>query len=177
MAELRLPVLVEYVLTKDACEAHARLLNGDSRKWLREHHKVTATMFLFLSLTGLFAAASPSEVGLWLVIAAGSMAIGRQLWKEYKSALQVLDNAIERGVGKCVRTEINDRGFLEHDQGVESFCPWSAMKSYCTRDNVLMIELANGLWSVTPAATLKPESVTLQDLEGILFKHGVSQRR
>lgn len=176
MSDLQLPFTIEYTPSKEVHSAHLRLVGGDVVARLRQYDRQTAGMFLFLSVSGFIAAIMGMMPVLAAIILAGSVAIGRQLWREYKSQWQRIETALQRGAGEIIRLEITDRGFTEHDRGIETFCPWSAMKNYVTCDGVLFVELANGLWAIVPAATLKPETVTLQQIEAVLVRHGVDSR-
>jgi hypothetical protein len=176
MAEMQLPLTVEYVSTRESQMSLWRLVGRDVHAELRDYDRGTAIMFGFLSVSGLYASFMGGHWVTFLVIAAGSMAIGQKLWKEHRSALQRVENALELGVGKCIKLEIGETGFTEHDRGVESFCPWKTIKNYCVFEEVLFVELANEQWAIVPGATLKPANVTLAQIEEILAGHGLGRR-
>ncbi len=173
-----LPLCVEYRCTPEANLAHYELLAGgciDRRWWKCISWQQPATL-LCLELLAIVWSLVTGSVLLACILAVGAWWHVMVVVGGYQRAMVQFDQSMMKACDKEIRLEVSERGFLEHDCGVESFCPWSAMKSYRLVDQVLFVEMANTLWAIIPAATLKPDTVTLGHIEAVLVRHGVLNR-
>lgn len=177
MADLTLPLSVEYETTVEAYEAltalvQPRLLGSTRRRVLLWSALVVALLFLCIVLA--------IKAGIWesIVIASvASLILLGSFWNAYDNARANVKNARRAAAGRAMRLDFTSEGTTEHDRGIKCFAPWSAMKNCCVFRNVLFVELANGHWAIIPTSTLKPAFATIEAIQQILLEHGVAERK
>ena len=72
-----------------------------------------------------------------------------------------------------VRLEISEEGLRESDSGVESFAPWTSVRSYRLGKQFVEIELSNNLYAYVPSQRLSPASSSWADLVTMLEQRGI----
>ena len=76
-----------------------------------------------------------------------------------------------------VRLIIDDAGLHEEVEGIRSFAPWQAVKSYARVNDVLLVELAADLWALIPAVAFLGEGAASEgDVIAVLNARGVHER-
>lgn len=178
MEQPALPFSMEY-----RCTPHANLVRYEvvaggklDRRWWHCMQWQPLAITLFLQVFATLAAVMSGNALVACVLGVGMVWFLKDCSNRFRSDLASFDRSLSLCSADVLKVDVSDRGFLEHDRGVESFCPWSAMKNYCIAQDVLMVEMANDLWAIIPAETLKPDTIRLGDLEKILIEHGVSRR-
>ena len=173
-----LPLRVEYRCTSEANLVLYEVLAGGriERRWWKSFPWQRPATLLFFELLAIIWSAITGNHLLACILAAGAIWHFRQVVSDYRRMWHDFDRRLAWRCDKDVLLEVSERGFIEHDTGVESFCPWSAMKGYSLVREVLSVELSNGLWAVIPGSTLSPTTITLSHLEDILVQHGVARR-
>ena len=59
------------------------------------------------------------------------------------------------GEDRHVRLTIDETGLRELCEGIESFAPWSAVRSFTDVGETLVLKLAGGLWALVPHAAFE----------------------
>lgn len=59
------------------------------------------------------------------------------------------------GEDRHVRLTIDEAGLRELCEGIESFAPWSAVRSFTDVHDTLVLKLAGGLWALVPHAAFE----------------------
>jgi len=77
---------------------------------------------------------------------------------------------------KRIRLQIAADGLHETVSGIESFAPWTSVKSFAVFRDILFVELAVGLWSIIPKGALSSTSATFDQVEKALADNGVARR-
>ena len=76
-----------------------------------------------------------------------------------------------------IRLRLDDRGLHETvDGAVESFAPWSAIRSFMLFRDHLLIELAGNLWANGPRARVVEGDAAFREAVETLRVHGVAER-
>jgi len=78
---------------------------------------------------------------------------------------------------KQLRLIVTEDGLVDHDSGVESYAPWSAIKSFSFSHDVVAIDLVNSTCALIPKATLSPASPPIEELLKVLREKGIAERQ
>jgi hypothetical protein len=96
----------------------------------------------------------------------------------YSRVWQRWARRVSRGTARkhiCLR--LDEQGLHETVEGaVESFAPWSAVRSFAVFDGHLFVELAGDLWANVPRATVVEGDAAFEEIVRILRAHGVVEQ-
>lgn len=109
-------------------------------------------------------------VAMFLVYAAAALPYSR-VWRR-ASEQASRGNAVKR-----IRLRLDEQGLHETVEGaVESFAPWSAIRSFDVFRDHLFIELAGDLWANVPRATVAEGDAAFNEVVQVLRARGVPQQ-
>ena len=171
---MEVPFTIEYCSTRNGYLAQYEAVNGqtDWRWWrLLEWNQI---VYLFLPpLIALVAALLERNAFLLCVVCFTGLSTARHLG--YRIALHryKLEKVLTRHVGKEIRLVFTEPAIVEHDSGVESTAPWSALKNFWNHCETICIEFANGAWAVIPKETVRPSEVSFDQIEALLLRNNV----
>lgn len=144
--------------------AYYELANGVDP--LARPDRMGAAYACILCVLGMLTAYKAQSGGLFVIFLAVMCAIVVQSRRRSRRHSQAVAKTLADDSHHHVTLTINDAGLREVTEGVESFAPWSAVKSYCKFKNVFIVELAPGTASVIPQHALEGvESELLSALE------------
>ena len=110
-------------------------------------------------------------VSMFLLYAVAALPYSR-VWHQW--ARQVSRGTSRKHI--CLR--LDERGLHEPVEGaVESFAPWSAVRSFAVFDGHLLIELAGDLWANVPRATVVEGDAAFEEVVQTLRARGVAEQR
>jgi hypothetical protein len=76
-----------------------------------------------------------------------------------------------------IRLRLDELGLHETiDGAVESFAPWSAIRSFILSQDYLFIELTGNLWANVPRSAVVEGEAAFTEAVEVLRVHGVAQR-
>jgi hypothetical protein len=134
--------------------------------------------FMAACAVGLVAAFKADSALLMLVLGTALLARLTEPWGVkvgFKSALAALAEKMIRR--RDVRLTIDDAGLHEEVEGIRSFAPWPAVKSYARVNDVLLVELAADLWALIPAVAFLGEGAASEgEVIAVLNARGVHER-
>jgi hypothetical protein len=90
-----------------------------------------------------------------------------------RQALFTLRSSFRQSPRKELVLRVDESGLREVDGEVESFAPWSAVKSFFSNDKLVAIELHNNQWACVAVQTLKPASSPVESLVAELERRSV----
>jgi hypothetical protein len=99
-------------------------------------------------------------------------------WKFRRAFPQALREATARNlVARDIELTIDARGLRESMEGIESFAPWSAVRSQAKFRDAYYLELAGGLWAIIPLEALRHVHPNVeQQLDALLREQGIAPR-
>lgn len=177
MSEYSLPLFIEYQSSVRSRRIELELNGGnpDAPLWHYINCGSSVVVGVLLILAVIVAAKAKQSFFICLFFV-GLGQWSRWVWQAGALQRNSVVAWLNEASSEITKLEFTEAGFVEHDRGVESFAPWSAMKWYVLKDGVLCVSLANNLRAVIAGDTLKPANVTLEILEKILLDHGISRR-
>jgi hypothetical protein len=97
----------------------------------------------------------------------------------YSRVWQRWARQVSRGSAcKHIRLRLDEQGLHETVEGaVESFAPWSAVRSFAVFDGHLFIELAGDLWANVPRAKVAEGDAAFDEVVQRLRAQGVAENR
>jgi len=130
---------------------------------------VMAALGVYVSLFGDQIFIACIFVSMFLLYAVAAVPYSR-VWRRW--ARQVSRGSARKHV--CLR--LDERGLHETVEGaVESFAPWSAIRSFAVVDDHLLVELAGDLWANVPRATVVEGDAAFEEIVQILRARGVAE--
>jgi hypothetical protein len=132
--------------------AHWEIANG--RDPLAGHSYAHEVVVFALCVLGMFTAFKAASVMLlipFLVVAIGAVTGG---WRASRHRRKAIAQALADPARQNVDLTIDDAGVREVAEGVESFAPWSSVKSYAKLKGTFVLELAPGTAAVIPESAL-----------------------
>lgn len=122
---------------------------------------------------GIYAALSAGLVFIACMIAVQSAYLIRHHWAQHRTQLfpPALGSAPQTNI-----VEVTQDGIAEIDREVTSVMPWTSMKRWLLKQNILFVELTNARWLVIPAAGMEPAALDLQKLCSFLKTKGIPGR-
>jgi hypothetical protein len=160
---VRLALWRQHVGTKD-------FLSISRKAQLREAFWVAA--LLLATVLALQARVWPLFV-LMLALAAWRSVMFFGYVTTVRQALFTLRSTFRESPRKELWLRVDESGLREVDGEVESFAPWSAVKSFFSNDKLVAIELHNSQWACVAVQTLKPASSPVESLVAELEKRSV----
>jgi hypothetical protein len=74
-----------------------------------------------------------------------------------------------------VRLEVREDGMHETVEGIESFVPWTSVKSFTLHRDTAFIALTAGLWAIVPRNSVGPTPTAFDDLLRALRDKGIKE--
>ena len=73
------------------------------------------------------------------------------------------------------RLEVREDGLHETEDGIQSFVPWSSVRSFTVFGDTLFIELSANLWAIVPRGSVSPDPNAVDELIGALRGRGIKE--
>jgi len=105
-----------------------------------------------VSLLGVATAVMAQSLVLSVMFVAVLLAIAFEAATYRRRFDALVAKEVARLPVRAVTLRVDDSGLRETVAGVESFAPWSAVKSYTTSPDAVALELASGSWSLIPTS-------------------------
>jgi hypothetical protein len=86
---------------------------------------------------------------------------------------RAIEKAIKEFPTRHVRLVADERGLRETIDEIESFAPWTAVRTFTVFQDVLFIELKGRLWAMIPRYGLERSSASVEQLIALLRAKGV----
>lgn len=160
--------ILEYANSKDDLRTQYEL---KLKRWyestsLQYHLGVAAwfSLFILASFCAYKAGYAPCVV-LFLVVA------GKYLYNRLPYSHAYRSHLAEWSTDQpttMIKLEINDSGLFETEEGIESFVPWSSVKSYTLFSDTLFINLSAGLCAIVPRHSVTPNPSAVDEVIRLL---------
>lgn len=168
-------LVLEYSNTKADLLAQYELISGDDYRSARTAHYKSVSSWVGVLLLGIYAAFEAElvflmcflvAVGGWTLIR--SLPFSRMYWTAVEQALSARPETL-------IRLEVREDGLHETLEGIESYVPWTSVKSFTLFRDTIFIELAAGLWAIVPRGSVSLGSATVDDLIRVLRDKGIEE--
>ncbi|TFY96712.1 YcxB family protein [Ramlibacter humi] len=150
-----MPLQLQYELGPATYLAHRRHMErGVPRAFLKGYLSWCA-LVAGVSFLGVVTAAIAQSLLLGMAFAGVLVGIAfhaASYKKHYEAAVSA---DVARIPARTVSLRIDDSGLHEVVSEVESFAPWSAVKSYALTSDTVLISLASGHWSLIPLSAFE----------------------
>jgi hypothetical protein len=165
----------KYTNTRQDFVAQEELLNRHSYRSARSNHYYALTFAAVLMvLAALVAYQADSIFPMCIFLTA----LGWQLYQSIPFS-RVYRRAVEPSLASRPDTQIEltvrEDGLLERMHRIESFVPWSSVRSFTRYRDTLFIALEAGLWAIIPQHSLTADSAALSDVIRVLGEKGVNE--
>jgi len=169
------PVALRYQLGPDEYLAQQQALIGDTSRQAQRAKWKDTLMFSGACAVGFLAAFQANNRLLMLLLGTAGLARLLTPWDhKIKIKAQIAAHAEKKVRRRDVSLRIDDEGLHEEVEGVRSFAPWPAVKSFRELGHILLVQLAGELWVVIPdvaflgaGAPSKSEFIALLQSRGI----------
>lgn len=151
------------------------LLLWDAYRSARAAHYWSIGFWSCVLLLGGYAAFRADQLFLMcLMIAIGGWTLVRSF--PYSRAYwTAVEQSLSGRPETQITLEVQEDGLHETLDGIESFVPWSAVKSFTVYRDTLFIELAASLWAIIPRSSVSLGSTAVDDLIRILREKGIAE--
>jgi hypothetical protein len=168
-------LILEYPNSKDDLRTQYEL---KLKRWydstrLQYHLGVAAWFSLFiLASFCAYSAGYVSCVILFLVVAGKYLYNTLPYSRAYRSQL---DEWSTDQPNTVIKLEIREDGLFETEEGIESFVPWTSVKSYTLFSDTLFINLSAGLCAIIPRPSVTPNPSAVDEVIRILKGKGIPE--
>lgn len=155
--------------------AHLEVVFGDAYRTARSAHYLSVCLWFSVLIFGGYAAFRAElyfvlcllvTICGWTLI--GSMPFSRTYW----AAVEVEPSSQSE---TRIRLWVKEDGLHESMDGVESFAPWSSVKSFTEFRETLFIEFGANLWAIIPRNKVSGGPKAVDDLMAILRERGIAE--
>ncbi len=168
-------LILDYRNTRAHFLAHSELVWGDHYRSCRSSYHLISTLSAGILLWGAYLCFQANQVFLACFLAAlGGWIVVRafRYSGEYWSAVQ---QEVSKRAETQIRLEVAEDGLHEIVEGIQSFAPWAAVKSFTEYRNTLFIQLAAGLWAIIPRDAVSPSPSAVDEFIRILRQKGIKE--
>jgi len=114
-----------------------------------------AAVSLIAVAFGLYAAQQAKLLAVAAVIGGVGLYHVAQLLQARRQFEAIAQASALAGEDRQVRLTVDEAGLRELCDGIESFAPWSAVRSFTDARDTLVLKLAGGLWALVPHAAFE----------------------
>jgi hypothetical protein len=158
--------------------AKEKLLLGHTLRDAYRNVWTETLLFVAMCALGFVAAVQANSTLLMLVLGTALLAKLTVPWgykqKFHAAAAALAQKKVRR---RDVVLRVDAEGVHEEVEGVRSFAPWDAIKSYAKTDHVLMLELSGDFWALVPDVAFAAGAISEDQFIGMLRSRGVAERQ
>jgi len=166
---------LKYTNTRPDFVAQEELVNRHSYRSARSDHYYALAYGAALMLLAAHVAYQADSIFLMCLFLT---ALAWQLFQSIPYS-RVYRRAMEQSLASRPETQIEltvrEDGLLERMHGIESFVPWSSVRSFTRYRDTLFIALEAGLCAIIPQHSLTADSPALSDVVRVLGEKGVKE--
>jgi hypothetical protein len=168
-------LVLEYRNTRADLLAHYRLASADAFRSARSAHYNSLAFWSVLLLLTSYAAFRADQVylmcavvllGGWSLIR--SLPFSRRYWASVEESLSTRPET-------RIRLEVREDGLHETEDGIQSFVPWSSVKSFTILGDRLFVELSASLWAIIPRGSVNTDPNAVDELIKTLRGRGIKE--
>jgi hypothetical protein len=168
-------LVLEYRNTRADYLNHHKLVLGDSYRSARSAHYKSLAYWLGILLIGSYFALQADYIfpmclmiayGIWMSVR--SIPYSSRYWTAIQQSLSTQPET-------QIKLEVQEEGFLETMDGIQSFVPWPSVKTFTLFRDTLFIELTSRLWAIVPLNSVNLGSTAVDDLIRILRDRGIGE--
>ena len=148
---------LQYELGPATYLAYRRLMEREVPKAFLKGYMSWCALVAGVCFLGIVTAAIAQSLLLGMVfggVLAGIAFHAASYKKHYEAAISA---DVTRMPVRSVALRIDETGLHESVSGVESFAPWSTVKSYALTSDTVLLELASGHWSLIPLSAFRSQ--------------------
>jgi hypothetical protein len=166
---------LKYTNTRQDFMAQEELLNRHAYRSARSRHYQSVSLGAALMvLAALIAYLADRIFPMCLFLTA----LGWQLYQSIPYS-RVYRRAVEQSLcsrpDTRIELEVRDDGIHERMHGIESFVPWTSVRSFLRYRDTLFIALEASLWAIIPQRSLTADSAVLSDVVRVLGEKGIKE--
>jgi len=166
-----------YTVTRGDQIVHAEALLRDSMSSFSFHHYCWVVYWATMAALGVYVSMIVGQifiaaifVAMFLLYAVSAVPYSR-VWRRGAR------HASRSGAPKHIRLRLDEDGLHETVEGaVESYAPWSAIRSFGVFRDHLLIELAGDLWANVPKSTVAEGDAAFSAAVEMLRAHNVVEQ-
>ena len=153
-----MPMQLQYELGPATYLAYRRLMERGIPKAFLKNYMSWCVLVAGVCFLGIVTAAIAQSLLLGMAFAGvlAGIAFHAASYRRHHEAAVFAD--VSQMPVRSVSLRIDDTGFHESVSGVESFAPWSTVKSYALTSETVLLELASGHWSLIPLSAFGSQS-------------------
>ena len=170
-----MPLVLEYRNSRADFLAQYELASGAAYRSARSTHYQSVAFWAGILLLAAYISLRADQIFfMCLLLAAGGWSLIRSL--PYSRAYwAAMERSLSQRPETQIRLEVRDDGLHETVEGIESFAPWTSVKSFTLYRDRLFIELAASLWAIVPRGSVSPTPTAMDDLIRVLRDRGVRE--
>lgn len=171
-------VEITYTNTGGDQIVQAKALLGSRWSSFAFYHHFWILYWAAMAALGVFVSLSSGRIFIACVFAAMFLFYAMSALPYRRVWQRSVERASRKSSPKHVRLRLDEQGLHETVEGaVESFAPWSAIRSFTLADDHLLIELAGDLWANVPRSTVVEGDAAFHEVVQSLRTRSVAEKR
>jgi hypothetical protein len=169
-------IALEYVNDDRVYVAQQLFVHADAWAAAKRNHYIAAVTWVLVLLAASYAAVKAELVFLLFGFVLVLIAHVAHTFPYSRVQRRAIGSAIKALAPKHVRLVADERGLHETADGIDSFAPWTSVRSFALFEDVLFIELSARLWALVPRYGLQKSSASIEQLVELLRAKGIVER-